>query len=108
MFASVSDRDFDLAEADFEGNVTCLGNNHAINLPVLGDFDPETVTMQQLRAKSQYGGGKPGQHVGGFCASKPVVGPPCLALQGTTVPGLVAVDQSPGALVNIDLSNARL
>ncbi|KAL8632012.1 hypothetical protein Q9189_002277 [Teloschistes chrysophthalmus] len=34
---------------------------------MLGDFDPNRLTMQQICAKTQYHGGPPGQHIGGYC-----------------------------------------
>lgn len=90
---------FDPAEADPSGNITCLGDSYAINLPVIAGFNPNLVTMQQLCAKPQYNGGRPGQHVGGWCA-------PTISSRGPR--RRVAFDQSPAALTSTELSNLRV
>ena len=66
---------FDPAEADPTGNITCPdeGDLRYLRLPTItspnGDrtVDPGTLTLQQLCAKPQYGGWGPGLHLGGFC-----------------------------------------
>lgn len=81
----------DPAEADPSGNITCLGDRYAIDLPIIAGFNPNEVTMQQLCAKPQYNGGNPGEHVGGWCGL-----------------GAVKFDQRPAAEVNVELSNPRV
>ena len=50
-------------------NITCLGNAYDLQLPVRMDgIDPNTFIMQQLCAKTVYGGAPAGQHLGGWCA----------------------------------------
>lgn len=82
---------FDPAEANPAWNITCLGSSYDYPLPKQGDFDPNTLTMQQLCAKPQYGGAGPGQHIGGVCLGDDIV-----------------FDTSPGAQVNAELSNPRI
>lgn len=90
---------FDPAEADPLGNITCVGDSYAINLPSFGNFNPNSVTMQRLCAKPQYHGGLPGQHVGGFCASY---------YSNRAHKFGVHFDQSPGAQVRTELANPRI
>lgn len=55
---------------DREGNITCVGDKYDLDLPVIDGFNLNDLTMQQLCSLPQYGG-KPDQHVGGWCdASK--------------------------------------
>ena len=80
---------FDPAEANPKMGLTCLGDHSRLNLPYSRScrFDPNSVSMQKLCAKTQYHGGPPGQHLGGFC--------PVLAISenGTVVgPGEIAFD----------------
>lgn len=60
---------FNPAEADPRRNISCIGNAHGIDLPMLDntDFNPNGLTMQKLCAKPQYGGGAPYQHAGAYC-----------------------------------------
>lgn len=55
------------ANADPSLNITCVGNSYGYNLPSSAGFDTSTVTMQQLCAKTQFNGGQPGEHIGGWC-----------------------------------------
>ncbi|KAL8895582.1 MAG: hypothetical protein Q9192_003547 [Flavoplaca navasiana] len=94
---------FNPALADPRGNITCVGNSYDLELPVIGDFNPNGLTMQQLCAKPQYGGGLPGQHVGGWCEhwlleEGPFPRPPLN----------MAFDVSPAAIVNPLLANPRV
>jgi len=90
---------FNPAEADPLGNITCLGDRYAIDLPVVAGFNPNLVTMHKLCAKTQYNGGLPGQHVGGWCA-------PTTSSRGPR--RRPAFDQSPGAQTNLELSKPRV
>lgn len=50
-------------------NITCLGSSYDLQLPVrLNGVDPNRFTMQQLCAKTIYGGAPAGQHLGGWCS----------------------------------------
>ena len=65
--------DGDLDQRSFYGdprrNITCLGSNYDLQLPVRQDgVDPNRFTMQQLCAKTIYGGAPAGQHLGGWCS----------------------------------------
>lgn len=53
--------------ADPSLSITCVGDSYAYNLPVSAGFDTSHITMQQLCAKTQFNGGQPGQHIGGWC-----------------------------------------
>ena len=90
---------FDPAEADPQGNITCLGDRYGIDLPIITGFNPNLVTMQELCAKPQYNGGLPGQHVGVWCA-------PIMSQRGQ--PRRLAYDPSPGAQVNAALAVPRV
>lgn len=55
-------------------NITCLGSSYDLQLPVRTDgVDPNRFTMQQLCAKTIYGGAPAGQHLGGWCSRGLVV-----------------------------------
>ena len=86
---------FDPALADPRWNLTCLGDSYPLNLPMIGAFNPNLVTMQQLCAKPQYNGGQPGQHIGGWCSTPPAM-------------NLIAFDISAAAQVNTALANERV
>ncbi|KAI9679860.1 MAG: hypothetical protein M1817_004874 [Caeruleum heppii] len=60
---------FDPAEADPIGNITCTGPLPPWPLPNFpdDDWDPNTFTLQELCAKPQYGGRAKDQHLAGFC-----------------------------------------
>lgn len=90
---------FNPAEADPSGNITCLGDRYAIDLPVIAGFNPNLVTMHKLCAKPQYNGGLPGQHVGGWCA-------PIISSHGFE--RRLAFDPSPGAQINTALASPRV
>ncbi len=50
-------------------NITCLGSSYDLQLPVRRNgVDPNQFTMQQLCAKTTYGGAPNGQHLGGWCS----------------------------------------
>ena len=99
------EENFDPAEADPEGNITCPddGDLRYLRLPIiegrLGQphFDPATFTLQQLCAKPQYGGRGPYQHLGGFCVGD-------TRDWGRTV----AFDHSPRARSSLALASTRL
>ena len=94
---------FDPAEADPLRNITCLGDSYDLELPMLGSFNPNGVSMQKLCAKPQYGGGAPGQHAGGWCVDPPG---PQSRFHGVTT-GTVAFDPGLGAQTNAQLQNSR-
>ncbi|MCJ1273116.1 hypothetical protein MMC21_000905 [Puttea exsequens] len=96
--ADVPFETFDPATANPEGNITCIGDSYPLLLPVVGNFNPNQVTMQQLCAKPQYNGGQRGQHIGGWCATPPSHG----------FPGIVSFDSSTEAQVNKVLANKRV
>ncbi|KAI9680095.1 MAG: hypothetical protein M1817_005111 [Caeruleum heppii] len=81
---------FDPAEADPLGNITCVGPLPPWPLPVQPTFDPNTFTLQQLCAKPQYGGQARGQHLGAYCLDNDSM------LEGS-LPGSIGFDDSPGA-----------
>lgn len=43
---------FGPAEADLEGNMTCLGDKYTIDLPAVDGFNSNEVTMQQIVCKT--------------------------------------------------------
>ncbi|KAI9673622.1 MAG: hypothetical protein M1817_002259 [Caeruleum heppii] len=59
---------FDPAEADPRGNITCLGPLPEYDPSSFSAFDISDFTLQELCAKPQYGGRAPRQHMGGWCA----------------------------------------
>ncbi|KAI4180916.1 MAG: hypothetical protein L6R41_006942 [Letrouitia leprolyta] len=87
---------FDPAQADPRKNITCVGDSYDLSLPILGEFNPNLLTMQQLCAKPQFGGGLPERHVGGWC-NRRVMSLPQLAF-----------DINPAARINSILSNLRV
>ena len=62
---------FDPAEANPLGGITCLGRPYDLRLPLQPGFDPNSLSVQHLCAKPQYGGGAEYQHLGGFCLQPP-------------------------------------
>ena len=67
-------------------NITCLGNGYDLQLPLRPDgVDPNHFTMQQLCAKTIYGGAPAGQHLGGWCSR---------GLEVTENPELIGSDDS--------------
>ena len=51
------------------GSITCVGNKYPLDLPLVAGFNPNELTMQQFCAKPQFGGGRPGQNIGGWCST---------------------------------------
>ena len=100
----VAAENFDPAEADPFGNITCLGDSYDLELPTQAHWNPNTVSMQSLCAKTQYGGGPPGQNIAGWC---PI---PSRALGSLYPPdpGSIAFDASLDALANAQLQNPRV
>ena len=68
--SSISQNDnTDPARANPRFNITCVGD-YGEALPVDAGFSPiyaPGISMQELCAKTQYGGGQPGKHIGGWC-----------------------------------------
>ena len=95
---------FDPAEADPKANITCIGDSYDLELPTQAHFNPNAVSMQKLCAKPQYGGGPPGQHVGGWCSFRPYP----LTIFHNRFEGSIAFDLSPSAQVNIQLATPRV
>ena len=65
---------FNPGEANPDMEIHCVGTKSQIQLPVLNpgrptEFGPNVLTIQELCAKSQYGG-SPGYHIGGYCMYK--------------------------------------
>lgn len=83
------------ANADPTNNITCVGDKYDLDLPISAGFNPNTVSMQQLCAKTQFGGGPPGQHVGGWC-------------QWGRYSNQVVFDLSAAAQINPVLANPRI
>ena len=46
-------------------NITCLGEAYDLELPLQEGWNPNTVSVQKLCAKTKYGGGPPGRNIGG-------------------------------------------
>lgn len=89
-----------------ENNITCVGNAPDLRLPLLQDgFNPNTASMQQLCAKTQYNGGKPGQHAGAYCWIKPGTSSYNNPSNDTT--GDVGFDLSPQSQASSPLQNPR-
>lgn len=62
-----------LNERSFYGDpkrgITCLGSHYDLQLPLRSDgSDPNELTMQELCAKTIYGGAPAGDHLGGWCS----------------------------------------
>lgn len=55
------------ANADPTLNISCIGDRYDSELPISAGFNPNEVSMQQLCAKTEFNGGQPGQHIGGWC-----------------------------------------
>ena len=99
---------FDPALADPGKNLTCLGDSYPLDLPIIGDFNPNLVTMQQLCAKPQYRGGQPGQHIGGWCDLIRLPRIPGWPVSDRLPSGMIAFDISAGAQINSLLANERV
>lgn len=57
------------SSGDPRRNITCLGSSYALQLPIRSDgTNPNDFTMQQLCAKTAYGGAPAGQNLGGWCS----------------------------------------
>ena len=67
LFVILSNLLLPACTATVSGCISCVGKSNQ-QLPVQADFDPNAKTMQQLCAKTDYGGGLAGQHIGGYCA----------------------------------------
>ena len=89
---------FDPAEADPKGNITCLGDAYELALPTWNGFNPNGISMQKLCAKTQYGGGPANQNVAGFC----------YYLNSTPSDPRLMFDPRPEAQANEVLSNPRV
>ena len=100
----VAAENFDPAEADPFGNITCLGDSYDLELPTQAHWNPNTVSMQSLCAKTQYGGGPPGQNIAGWCS----IPPRALGYFHLSDPGSIAFDASPDAQANAQLQNPRV
>ena len=72
-------------------NISCVGNTYDLELPLQSDWNPNTVSLQYLCAKSKYGGGPTGRNIGGWCDYNEIV-----------------FDYSDRAQVNPQLSNPRI
>ena len=89
-----------------ENNITCVGVAPDLRLPLLQDgFNPNVASMQQLCAKTQYNGGKPGQHAGAYCWTKPGTSSYNSLSNDTT--GDVGFDLSPQSQASSQLQNPR-
>ena len=101
---TVAAENFDPAEADPTGNITCLGDSYDLELPTHAHWNPNTVSMQSLCAKTQYGGGPPGQNIASWCETPPRI----RGYPGYSDSGTIAFDASPGAQANAQLQNPRV
>ena len=67
----------DPANTDPANKITCVGDKYDLDVPISASFNPNNVSMRQLCATTQFGGGPPGQRIGGRCQwsrySNPVV-----------------------------------
>ena len=54
-------------------NISCVGSTYDLELPLQAGWNPNTVSVQQLCAKTKYGGGPRGQNIGGWCDLNEVV-----------------------------------
>ena len=91
-------KNFDPAQANPIRNITCVGDDLALELPFPGDFDPNQVSTQKVCAKPQYNGGARGQHAGAYCYQPPFA----------PYAGDIAFDTSPGAEASSELQNPRV
>ena len=109
LFANSSGFALDNPEGDvkgFENNITCVGQFPDLKLPILEDgFDPNQASMQQLCAKTRYGGGEPGHQVGGYCWARPGTFSYHTTDNDTT--GDVGFDLTPPAQASTVLQNPR-
>ncbi len=88
-----------------ENNISCVGRFPDLKLPLLNDgFDPNNASMQQLCAKTQYGGSAK-HHAGGYCWARPGTFSYHSADNDTT--GDVGFDMSPIAQASTQLQNPR-
>ena len=92
--------------ANPRNNITCVGQFPDLRLPLLQDgFDPNTASMQKLCAKTNYGGGAPGEHAGGYCWTRP--GTFSYNHNNTETTGDVGFDLSRAAHASTQLQNPR-
>ncbi len=96
--AAGSVENFDPTQANPARNVTCIGDDLALELPMIGDFNPNQVSVHKLCAKPQYNGGARGQHAGAYCSDPPL----------SPYTGNIAFDSSPGAEASPMLQNDRV
>ena len=89
---------FDPAQANPIRNITCIGDDLALELPMIGDFNPNLVPVHKICAKPQYNGGRRRQHAGGYC-HEPAFAP---------YTGDVSFDTSYGADASPELQNPRV
>ncbi|KAL6714894.1 hypothetical protein ACLMJK_007154 [Lecanora helva] len=78
-------------------NITCLGE-YERPLPSYTGFSPiypQGIPMQKLCAKTQFSGGSPGEHIGGWC-------------QATRFSSEVVFDIGVGAQVDLAIANPRV
>ncbi|KAI9679214.1 MAG: hypothetical protein M1817_005233 [Caeruleum heppii] len=61
------EENFDPELGSPDGEITCSGPLPPFDLPRFADWDPNTLTLQELCAKPAYGGKGPGKHLGAFC-----------------------------------------
>ena len=54
-------------------NISCVGQNYDLSLPLHVGWNPNNVSMQHLCAKTKYGGGPEDQNIGGWCDHNEVV-----------------------------------
>ena len=100
----VAFENFDPAEADPDGNITCFGDSYDLELPLQAHWNPNTVSMQSLCARTQYGGGPPGQNIAGWCE----IPPRSRGYLHPSDPGTIAFDASPSAQANTQFQNPRV
>ena len=89
---------FDPAQANPVRNITCIGHGLALELPMIGGFNPNQVSVHEICAKPQYNGGARGQHAGGYCYEPPFA----------PYTGVVAFDRSRAAEASPELQNERV
>ena len=89
---------FDPTQANPVRNVTCIGDSLDLQIPMIGGFNPNQVTLQKLCAKPQYNGGARGQHAGAYCYEPPF----------EPFTGDIAFDISPDAEASTQLQNPRV
>ena len=97
-FDPYQQENFDPALADPKGNVTCFGESYDLKLPSWDGLNPNELSMQELCAKTQYGGAPPGQNIGAYC----------YYLNSTDPCPRIMFDPTPEAQANIHFANPRV